>query len=61
MKVLYKPTIPTQACDCCGAIVSLKVKDLKDDGISLRRTAWYCPVCKGKNIVKFKEVQEQKQ
>lgn len=55
MKVIKKPTLPIQSCYGCGAIVKVKLKELKTNGLSLLKTEWQCPVCKTYNNVDFKE------
>ena len=53
MKVISKPSLPLQTCVGCTSVVKLKYKDLKTDGISLRRIIWSCPVCQARNVVSF--------
>lgn len=54
MKVISKPSLPLQTCDGCTSVIKIKYKDLKTDGMSLRKIIWYCPVCEARNIVDFK-------
>lgn len=54
MKVISKKPIPTQTCKGCGSIVKIGYRDLKDDGISLSKIGWICPLCKTSQIVNFK-------
>ena len=53
MKIIKKPIIPQQTCKWCGAVLEVKLKDLKCDGYTLSKTAFICKVCKGSNQVKF--------
>ena len=53
MKVLYKPKLKIQKCVYCGAELQIKYRDLKFNGASLIKDAFYCKVCNGKNIVEF--------
>ena len=53
MQIISKPSLPLQICAGCGSVIKLKYRDLKTDGVSLRKTRWDCPVCKGVNIVCF--------
>ena len=53
MKVLYKPKLKIQKCVYCGSELQIKYKDLRTDGMSLRKDMFYCKVCGGKNLVEF--------
>lgn len=37
MKVISKPSLPLQTCVGCTSVVKLKYRDLKTDGMLLRR------------------------
>lgn len=56
MKVIKKPTIPMQTCQYCGAVLQVGLRDLRTDGYTASKTRFDCKVCKGSNVVKFKEM-----
>ena len=61
MKVIDKPKLPLQTCQGCTSVVKVGYRDLKTDGMSLRKIRWYCPVCNQFNIVDFGVKSENRQ
>lgn len=53
MKIVKKPTIPQQTCKCCGAVLEVRLKDLKYNGLAMAKTDFICKVCNSINEVKF--------
>lgn len=58
MKVVKTPTIPLQTCKNCGAVLEVKFKDLKYNGLVMAKTDFICKVCKSTNQVKFAKAVE---
>lgn len=58
MKIIKKHKLPNQLCECCGCEVKLYWTDVQPNILTFKRDIWQCPLCKERNKVKFKDIEQ---